>query len=217
MTVFWWQKLGKVAFSLDIGEGMVYNVGDNVGSKRERAGKLMYRYETHLHTWPVSACASASPRETVEFYHSLGYDGIFITNHFKGGNTTPGHEASHEEFMRFYLADYEEAKKVGRELGIKVFFGVEISYAGTDFLIYGLTPEWYCAHPEICEVRMSQCLKMMIDEGAPVPRGTLYRPPPSFSKMSSRRGDIQRVKDRLRKRYGRAVRQKLLARRLCRL
>ncbi len=77
--------------------------------------------------------------------------------------------------MRFYLADYEEAKKVGRELGIKVFFGVEISYAGTDFLIYGLTPEWYCAHPEICEVRMSQCLKMMIDEGALVIQAHPFR------------------------------------------
>ena len=42
----------------------------------------MYRYETHLHTAPVSKCAHASVRENLEFYKSLGYAGVFITNHF---------------------------------------------------------------------------------------------------------------------------------------
>ena len=31
----------------------------------------MYRYETHLHTSPVSSCAKASVRENLEFYKSL--------------------------------------------------------------------------------------------------------------------------------------------------
>ena len=42
----------------------------------------MYKYETHLHTSPVSVCARVEVRETLEFYKSLGYDGVFITNHF---------------------------------------------------------------------------------------------------------------------------------------
>ena len=46
----------------------------------------MYKYETHLHTFPVSNCASAEVRENLEFYKSLSYDGVFITNHFLDGN-----------------------------------------------------------------------------------------------------------------------------------
>ena len=48
----------------------------------------MYKYETHLHTSPVSKCAIASVRDSLEFYKSLGYDGVFITNHFIQGNMT---------------------------------------------------------------------------------------------------------------------------------
>ena len=42
----------------------------------------MYKYETHLHTYPVSACAKYDVRLNLEFYKSIGYDGVFITNHF---------------------------------------------------------------------------------------------------------------------------------------
>ena len=45
----------------------------------------MYKYETHLHTYPVSKCASAGVRESLEYYKKLGYDGVFITNHFLDG------------------------------------------------------------------------------------------------------------------------------------
>ena len=49
----------------------------------------MYRYETHCHTLPVSACGKATVEDTVRFYKHMGYDGIFITNHFLDGNICP--------------------------------------------------------------------------------------------------------------------------------
>ena len=36
----------------------------------------MYRYETHCHTLPVSACGKATVEDTVRFYKHMGYDGI---------------------------------------------------------------------------------------------------------------------------------------------
>ena len=42
----------------------------------------MFKYETHLHTKPASACAGATVEEQLEYYKSLSYDGVFITNHF---------------------------------------------------------------------------------------------------------------------------------------
>ena len=42
----------------------------------------MYKYETHLHTYPVSACAAADVRENLEFYKDAGYDILAITDHW---------------------------------------------------------------------------------------------------------------------------------------
>ena len=42
----------------------------------------MYLYETHLHTSPVSRCAKATVRETIEYYKEAGYAGVFMTDHF---------------------------------------------------------------------------------------------------------------------------------------
>ena len=72
----------------------------------------MYRYETHLHTTPVSKCARANVRDTLEFYKSAGYDGIFLTNHFIDGNINVDRSLPYEDRINFYFSDYEEAKNL---------------------------------------------------------------------------------------------------------
>lgn len=135
----------------------------------------MYKYETHLHTFPVSRCAKASVRENLEFYKNLGYDGVFITNHFLDGNVNIDGSKSYEEKIEFYFSDYEEGLKIGEEIGIKVFCGQELSYGGTDFLIYGLDKEWYLAHPEIMDMKKSAELPFMMEHGALVIQAHPYR------------------------------------------
>jgi predicted metal-dependent phosphoesterase TrpH len=136
----------------------------------------MYRYETHCHTSPVSRCARASVDETVDFYRQLGYEGIFITNHFLDGNiNSRARELSYSNQIRYYFYDYERAAEYGASVGLKVFPGVELSYKGTDFLIYGLEKEWYQKHPEILEMTKSEELAFMMDEGALVIQAHPYR------------------------------------------
>lgn len=126
----------------------------------------MYLYETHLHTAPVSKCAKAGIRENLEFYKQFGYTGVFITNHFIDGNINIDKTLPYEELIEFFCSDYEEAVKIGKELGISVFFGIECSYKGTDFLIYGLDKAWLLAHPEIRDMKKSDQLRFFMDEGA---------------------------------------------------
>ena len=126
----------------------------------------MYKYETHLHTLPVSRCAKTTVEEQLRFYKNLGYDGVFITNHFIDGNINIDRRASYEDKIEFYFSDYEEGVELGKKLGIKVFFGAELSYGGTDFLVYGLDKEWFLAHPEISDMKKSEELAFMIEEGA---------------------------------------------------
>ena len=126
----------------------------------------MYLYETHLHTAPASRCATASVRASLEFYKRLGYAGVCITNHFLDGNIGGDRTRPYEEQLRFYFADAEEGIRIGRALGLTVLTGVEMSYKGTDFLVYGLGHAWFLAHPEIMEMKRSDQLRLLADEGA---------------------------------------------------
>ena len=137
----------------------------------------MYRYETHLHTSPVSACAKKTVRENLEFYRSIGYDGVFITNHFLDGNSMDrkNTEMPYEEKIFRYFTDYEDGVRIGKEIGIRVFFGAELSYKGTDFLIYGLQKDWFLKHPEIMDMKKSEELPFLMSEGALVIHAHPYR------------------------------------------
>ncbi len=135
----------------------------------------MYKYETHSHTSPVSRCAIATVEETLEFYKKIGYDGVFITNHFIDGNINADRSLPYEELVEFYFSDYEKALEIGKEIGLKVFLGVELSYGGTDFLIYGLDKEWFLAHPEIKDMKKSDELNFMAESGALVIQAHPFR------------------------------------------
>ena len=135
----------------------------------------MYKYETHLHTFPVSKCATETVSEVIKLYKSLDYAGIFITNHFIDGNINIDASLPYEDRINFYFSDYEEALKLGKELDFPVFLGVELSYKGTDFLVYGLNKEWFLAHPEIANIKKTEQLKIMMDAGALVIQAHPYR------------------------------------------
>ncbi len=136
----------------------------------------MFRYETHLHTTPVSKCARVTVRQIMEFYKKLGFDGIFVTNHFIDGNIGIDKTLPYEERIRFYFSDYQAALKLQDEIGIKVFCGVESSYIdGTDFLIYGLDQDWFLAHPEIETMKPSQALPYYMEHGALVIQAHPFR------------------------------------------
>lgn len=124
----------------------------------------MYKYETHLHTSPASPCAHADVYESVEFYKKMGYDGLFITNHYSDINIRTDDE--HIQCINAIFYDYEQAVKIGKELKIKVFCGLEITYMGTDFLIYGLNKEWYLNNLHIRNMENSEKLKYMMSCGA---------------------------------------------------
>ena len=135
----------------------------------------MYRYETHLHTFPVSRCGKADIYETLDFYKSIGYDGVFVTNHFIDGNLNMDSDASYEKKIDFYFSDYEKGVEYGKKIGLKVFQGVELSYKGTDFLIYGLSKDWFLKNPEIMNMKKSEELPFMMSQGALVIQAHPYR------------------------------------------
>ncbi len=110
----------------------------------------MYYYEMHCHTWEVSKCGKTGGANQAEFYHKLGFDGLFITDHFLNGSCLVPKTDPWQDRVEGFMKGYRAAKKRGDELGIKVFFGWEFTFRGTDILTYGLGEDWLLAH-ENCE------------------------------------------------------------------
>ncbi len=115
----------------------------------------MYRYETHLHTKLTSACASFTTDEIVEKYTRLGYTGIFVTDHFLNGNTTVPRDLPWAERVARFCEGYRAVKRAAGDR-LQVFFGLEYSYKGTDFLVYGLNGGWLLDHPEMMQLKTSE-------------------------------------------------------------
>lgn len=135
----------------------------------------MFKYETHFHSSPVSKCGSYSVRHNLEFYKSIGYDGVFLTNHFIDANIGCDRSLPYEDQIEFFFSDIEEGERIADEIGIKFFWGVESSYLGSDFLIYGLSKQWYLDHPQIMTMKRSEMLTLMANEGALIVHAHPYR------------------------------------------
>ncbi len=127
----------------------------------------MYLYETHLHTAPVSACATATVRESLEYYKSLGYAGVFMTDHFIESNfDRSARDLPYKEKIERYFSAYEEGLVIGKEIGIDVFPGIEASHSWAHFLIYGIDKAWCLAHPEMETMPKRDLLPILKDAGA---------------------------------------------------
>jgi len=114
-----------------------------------------YRYETHLHTCQGSACGNSFGKDYIKLYKEIGYDGIFVTDHFFGGNTAVPFDLPWQERIELYCKGYEQALETAEEINsadggnFKVFFGLEQTFDGDDYLIYGLDKKWLLSHPEV--------------------------------------------------------------------
>ena len=126
----------------------------------------MFLYETHMHTHPVSACAVSSPEEMVRYYHKKNYAGIIVTDHFINGNTSCPKNFSWEKKIEFFARGFFRVKIEGEKCGVDVFFGLEYSYQGTDFLVYGLTPEFLFASPDFDKLEFKKFSETVRAEGA---------------------------------------------------
>ena len=110
---------------------------------------MPYLYETHMHTCQGSACGRSTGAEQARFYSELGYTGIFVTDHFTGGNTAVPRDLPWRERIDRFCAGYEDALIEGQKRGLDVFFAWEQNYDGDEYLVYGPDKAWLLAHPDV--------------------------------------------------------------------
>lgn len=139
----------------------------------------MFLYDTHVHSAVGSLCASCSHEELIDEYLSLGFTGIFLTEHFLNGNTAIPKGLSYKERIGRYGENYYALKTLAEKRGLSVFFGIEYSYLGTDFLFYGLSPEWYEKQSEdFPRLDVRRCIAYVKKEGAFVSQAHPFRDDP---------------------------------------
>jgi len=136
---------------------------------------MEYKYETHLHTSEVSACAVNTAAQQVAVYKRKKYAGIIVTDHFINGYSTCPKNIPWEEKMRFFASGYVEAKKAGDEIGLDVFFGWEFTIKGADFLTYGLDLDFLIEHPGLDKMRIEDYSAIVRKNGGYIAQAHPYR------------------------------------------
>ncbi len=136
---------------------------------------MKYFYETHLHTVTGSACATTEAKDYVQKYIDLGYRGIIVTDHFFGGNTSVPRRLSWEKRIEAFIRGYEEAKNKGIQKGLEVFLGWEENYFATEFLIYGLSPQWLKEHPQMTNWTIKEQFEEVTKAGGVVVQAHPFR------------------------------------------
>jgi histidinol phosphatase-like PHP family hydrolase len=121
-----------------------------------------FKYETHLHTSQGSDCAQNTGADMADYYKALGYTGIFVTDHFFGGNFASRISADllWKTRIAMFCEGFEDAKRRGDEIGLDVFFGFEFAFLGTEFLVLGLDKEWLTENPQIMGMSLRAVLKL---------------------------------------------------------
>lgn len=112
---------------------------------------MEYIYETHLHTCMASACGKSHGYEYIDYYKSLGYSGIIVTDHFFNGNCAIPRDIPWKDRVELFFKGYEEAKEEGDKKNFQVFFSWECNFSGDEYLVYGLDKQWLLDHPDILE------------------------------------------------------------------
>ena len=161
------------------------------------------RIDMHTHCAPVSVCGKFQPERLPEIFSQHDIDAIVLTNH-----CYPRHcdalSPDLQEQARIFVEVFHRCKARGDELGIKVFFGVELKLINEpnrpEFLLYGLSeqdflesyPLYNCTQKELFDfcnqknIVMVQAHPYRLEQGyAPadmryVHGVEVYNPHPSF-------------------------------------
>ncbi len=143
------------------------------GSTQPAARK--FKYETHLHTSEVSACAVSTGAQMVRAHYEAGYSGIIITDHFFNGNTSIPRNLPWEKRVELFCAGYENALEEARNLPFSVFFGWEYADQGTEFLTYGLGKDFLLSFPDMLSWPIEKYLSVARQHGGFISQAHPFR------------------------------------------
>ncbi|MCL1909928.1 MAG: PHP domain-containing protein [Kiritimatiellaeota bacterium] len=134
-----------------------------------------FKYETHVHCSPASACALLEPERVVELYAQAGYSGMFLTDHFFNGNCGIPYDLPWKERVRQFCDCFRRAERRGAEFDFRVFFAYEFNFCGAEFLVLNSTEQFLYDHPDLLGWGLEEFLDRVRENGAFVVHAHPYR------------------------------------------
>ena len=125
-----------------------------------------FKFETHAHCSPASACGREPPETVVECYARAGYSGMFLTDHFFNGNCGIPDGLPWPERVRAFCDGFHRASRRGAEIGFRVFFGYEFAWRGAEFLILNANEKFLLENPGLLHWDMLEFLERARADGA---------------------------------------------------
>ena len=129
--------------------------------------------DLHAHSSGISPCCRIEAPEVLRQALAAGLDGIVLTNHYQKSYIQNGDV---QAFVQRYLDEYAYAEQCGRELGCRVFFGVEVTmeqYPAVHMLVYGVDAAFLQEHPLLFELSQEELVHLVSAHG-----GTLVQAHP---------------------------------------
>lgn len=123
------------------------------------------KLDLHAHSSGISHCCRIPAETVLSFARDIGLDGIVLTNHYTKYYLKDNDAMA---FAREYIAEYEYTKRLGDEMGLKVFFGVEVTWEespSVHILIYGVSPDFVLKHPEMYDYSQKKLYEAVREAG----------------------------------------------------
>jgi len=130
--------------------------------------------DMHAHSAGISHCCRADAKDVMLAAIDVGVGGLILCNHYQESyvTTTP------DDFARAYVDEYYYAEKCASDVGIKLFFGIEVTakhHENAHILVYGMKPEFVLEHPEIYDYTIDKIYSLAHEAGGLVVQAHPFR------------------------------------------
>ncbi len=127
--------------------------------------EIIMLIDVHAHESEISTCCKASSHEVLTAARDAGIDGIVLVNHYAKKYIKDGDPSG---FAKRYVEAYYKTKKLGDEMGMPVFFGIEITVEYQMYvhmLVYGVDTDFILRNPEIYDYSFEKLHKTVHESG----------------------------------------------------
>jgi len=125
----------------------------------------LVKLDTHTHTAGISLCSNVSANLLARSYSAHGINTVLLTNHYtsRGIYSCGNYDALAANFCEEFVI----AKRAGKLAGVCVLFGAEVAltshYGYKEFLLFGITPAFLRAYPNLCALTQSELYTLCCD------------------------------------------------------
>ena len=117
--------------------------------------------DLHAHSSGISRCCQIPAEEVLKTAKEYGIDGIVLTNHYQKSYLQ---NDDADAFAKAYVEEFHYTEKIAEELGLKVFFGVEVTtelYKNVHMLVYGVSEKFVLENPRVFELNQEELYKLV--------------------------------------------------------